>query len=202
MGMSIIERIEQGELKVLVRPGNDEADITFLDARQYEPELLRLAKLGQLCDTLLKERLQPVGMSLSSRLMTELYVIEEPKQLVGKTIAYIDINRFFNPLLVTTTDGGIMAWNTENYGDFDEMHTEIYSSNMVEVHLFNNQTMKKELLNKGICSQESIDKFLDRQVTKRQKADEDRKREQEERDKQEFERLKQKFANVDGNIHE
>lgn len=198
----IIERIEQGELKVLVRPGNDEADITFLDARQYEPELLRLAKLGQQCDTLLKERLQPVGMSLSSRLMTELYVIEEPKQLVGKTIAYVELNRFSNPLILTTADGGIMAWRTENYSDFDEMSTEIYTSNMVEIHLFNSRVMKKELIEKGICTQQAIDEFLYRQLQRRQKEAEKYKQQQEERDKQEFERLKQKFADVDGNGHE
>lgn len=127
---------------------------------------------------------------------TELYVIEEPKQLIGKTIAYVELNRFCNPLILTTTDGGIMAWKTVS-DEFEELETEIYKSYMVEAHLFHDERMKKELIEKGICPQEAIDKFLDRQRQRRKKEAEKYKQQQEERDKQEFERLKQKFGGAD-----
>ena len=44
--------------------------------------------------------------------MTKLYVIEEPDQLAGKTIAYVEMNTFQSPLMLVTTDGGIMVWTT------------------------------------------------------------------------------------------
>ncbi len=45
--MSVINLIERGALKVVIKPGNPDVNITYQSARTYEPELLRLARLGQ-----------------------------------------------------------------------------------------------------------------------------------------------------------
>ncbi len=42
--MGIIDLIDRGELKVIVKPGNP--NFTYQNARSYEPELLSLARIG------------------------------------------------------------------------------------------------------------------------------------------------------------
>lgn len=44
--MSVIDDIERGILRVVIKPGNKNVPITYQQARQYEPEILRLAKIG------------------------------------------------------------------------------------------------------------------------------------------------------------
>jgi len=124
--------------------------------------------------------------------MSDLYVIEEPEQLIGKTIAHIEMNRFCDPLLLATTDGGIMAWRTY-WEDDEDMQTDIYSSNMVEAHVFNSDTTKKYLIKNNICTEEDINQFTATRIEERRLYHESLKKQRLEREKSEYERLKQKY---------
>jgi len=124
--------------------------------------------------------------------MPDLYVIGKPEQLIGKTIAHIEMNKFCDPLLLTTTDGGIMAWKTYEDDEWG-MGTDIYNSHMVEAHVFNSATTKKYLIKNNICTQEEIDKFTAERIEERRLYHEQLKKQREEQEKAEYERFKQKY---------
>jgi len=129
--------------------------------------------------------------------MADLYVIEKPEDLIGKTIAHIEMNRFCDPLLLTTTDGGIMAWRTWTEDDGD-METDVFEGYQVEAHVFNSKTTKKYLIQNNICTQEEIDKFTAERIKEHRLYREQLKKESEEHDKAEYERLKQKYEQEGG----
>ncbi|MBP2653331.1 MAG: hypothetical protein H6Q73_900 [Firmicutes bacterium] len=124
--------------------------------------------------------------------MPDLYVIEKPEGLIGKTIAHIEMTRFCDPLLLTTTDGGIMAWRTCT-DEYSGMETDIYESHMVEAHVFNSNTTKKYLIKNNICTEADINKFIATRIEERRLYHKQLEKQREEHDKAEYERLKKKF---------
>ena len=45
--MSVIDLIDRGELRFVIKPGNPDVNITYQNARNFEPELLSLARIGE-----------------------------------------------------------------------------------------------------------------------------------------------------------
>jgi len=54
-----------------------------------------------------------------------MYFIENKEELIGKTIAYVDMNQFAEKILIATNDGGILTVSQES----DEFNTEIIVHN-------------------------------------------------------------------------
>ena len=124
--------------------------------------------------------------------MAKLYVIEEPDQLIGKTIACVEMNAFQSPLLLVTTDGGIMVWETycDEYG---EKETNIFRKNVVEIYLHDDEHLRESIVSRGLFEEEDVNKFVAKQIEARRKSRGILAKQQEERDRQEYERLKKKF---------
>jgi hypothetical protein len=128
--------------------------------------------------------------------MSKLYVIEKPDDLIGKTIADIRLDRFSNPLMLVTTDGGLLAWITD--ADGDDIETYIYDKAHVETYVFNSRSTKKYMVDTGVCTQEEIDEFLAEQRAERQKEQENWQLQKEAQEKVEYERLRKKFEQPEG----
>ena len=128
--------------------------------------------------------------------MAKLYVIEEPDQLIGKTIACVEMNTFQSPLLLVTADGGIMIWETYCYED-GETETDIYRRNVVEIYLHDDKYLRESIVSKGFFQEEDVNEFLAKQIEERRKTRECYAKQQKERDRQEYERLKKKFEEAD-----
>lgn len=127
--------------------------------------------------------------------MTNLYVIENPEELIGKTIAYIEMENWLDRSILITTDGGIIIWETSGWPD-GSTETVICDSDGVESYLFKEKALQGHIIAKGICQEEDYIYFLARQTEKRRKEREYLEKQQEERDRQEYERLKMKFEGV------
>jgi len=130
--------------------------------------------------------------------MPELYAIEKPDALKGKTIIYVNINRFADPAIIITTDGGILMWTVrESYDqDFDDKYEIIHhSSREVESELFHRETLVKQLIKICGFTQSDFDIFFVNHEEERKRQAEIWKQQKEENERKEFERLSVKFSN-------
>ena len=126
----------------------------------------------------------------------KIYVIEDPDKLIGKTVSYIELNRFSIPAIMVTTDGGIMIWETSAEEDTmsEEIEIDVYSKNRVEAHVFNNERMIERIMKCRFLVKADFDSFLSQQREERKQEQEQSQIRKEEYDRKEFERLKNKFA--------
>jgi len=124
--------------------------------------------------------------------MTKLYVIEEPDQFIGKTIACVEMNMFQSPLMLVTTDGGIMVWTT-HCDEAGNLETFIYRKKMVEMYLHDDEYPRKRIMSSGLFNEEDINEIIAKQIEAWHKKMEILAKQREERDRQEYERLKKKF---------
>ena len=110
--------------------------------------------------------------------MSKLYVIDNSNKLVGKTIAYIEMNRYANPTMVITTE-----YSLENY-----------SKARIESELFQNSSrIKERVIKSNIFLQSDFDELLASQIELHKQEQEQHKQHKEQREREEFERLKAKF---------
>jgi hypothetical protein len=125
--------------------------------------------------------------------MSKLYVIDNSNKLVGKTIAYIEMNRYANPTMVITTDGGIMMQYIEELEE-GEYSLENYSKARIESELFQNSSrIKERVIKSNIFLQSDFDELLASQIELHKQEQEQHKQHKEQREREEFERLKAKF---------
>lgn len=110
--------------------------------------------------------------------MTKLYVIEKPGELIGKTIAYAEMNESKVPLVLITTDGGIIAWETLHCDWGGE--TVFYGKEDIEHLLSFDKVLYYNIVNNGICEEKDMVDFLAKYTEKQRKEEEERERERKE----------------------
>ena len=125
--------------------------------------------------------------------MAKLYVIEEPDQLTGKTIAFAMMDSFNSALIIGTVDGGVMACEATTSYDTDNDGVAFCGREDIEHYLFWRETLRNNVIRKTTCREEDVTEFLAEYTAKLQEETEFHNKQQEERDRQEYERLKKKF---------
>jgi hypothetical protein len=121
-----------------------------------------------------------------------LYLINNPNDLVGKTIAYTNMALYADYIMIATTDGGILCVSQEISED-DNKQTIVTNKLITEKYLFSNKFMIDILLEKKVVTNKDIENFKEKRINQEKKHIENYKREMEENERKDYERLKAKY---------
>lgn len=128
----------------------------------------------------------------------QLYVIDDNKQLIGKTILDIKFFGYFlDEIFIVTDDGGIAIEKLYPSDDRDDVVTNTLREGEVASLLVNPKCFKSILLATGKINQEDIDKFTFGYRQKRQKALEVERIRQEQYEKEQYLMLKAKYESME-----
>ncbi len=128
----------------------------------------------------------------------QLYVIDDNKQLIGKTILDIKFFGYFlDEIFIVTDDGGIAIEKLYPSDDRDDVVTNTLREGEVASLLVNKKCFKSILLATGKINQEDIDKFTFGYRQKRQKALEVERIRQEQYEKEQYLMLKAKYESME-----
>ena len=124
-----------------------------------------------------------------------MYFITDYEKLQGKIIGFVHMATFANPIVIGTTDGGIMVARIEGDDDNDtvirvlgEMAAEQFITKQP-----GNGFMMRGLVDGGVIEPGDLEKFIHKRVEAVKKQREELIKMQEEYDRNEYLRLKEKF---------
>jgi len=126
-----------------------------------------------------------------------MYFIENQEELIGKTIAYVNMNQFAERILIATTDGGILTVSQES----DEYNTEIeiHSKINTKYHILNckkhNRYIYENLIKYGVFTEEEYNEFVDEHKRKQQEQEKLRLERQKQLELEQYLKLKAKYEN-------
>ena len=127
-----------------------------------------------------------------------MYFIENKEELIGKTIAYVDMNQFAEKILIATTDGGILIVSQES----DEFNTEIeiHSKINTKYYILNckkhNKHIYEDLIKHKVFTEEEYDKFISEHKKQQQEQEEKRLEKQKKAELEQYLKLKEKYENI------
>lgn len=128
----------------------------------------------------------------------QLYVIDDNKQLIGKTILDIKFFGYFlDEIFIVTDDGGMAIEKLYPSDDRDDVVTNTLREGEVASLLVNKKCFKNILLATGKINQQDIDEFTFGYRQKRQKALEAERIRQEQYEKEQYLMLKAKYESME-----
>lgn len=116
-----------------------------------------------------------------------MYFMNDSQELIGKTIAYIDIESDCE-CVIGTTDGGILS-----FYDSSETPPEINKGKQAEYFILNRPSLVENLVKSGMPIKEDYEKLRYEHKLKLEKEENERIERQKEKEYNEYMRLKEKF---------
>ena len=130
-----------------------------------------------------------------------MYFIENKEELIGKTIAYTNMSRFAECILIATTDGGILTvtqYSDDNGSEIivhNKINTKYFIMNCKKVRPY----LYEDLIKYNVFTEEEYNQLIDKH---NKKLKEDKIRQEEYQKKAELEqylKLKEKFEEKENN---
>ena len=116
-----------------------------------------------------------------------MYFIENFQNLVGKTIAYIDMEGDIN-CVIGTTDGGIISFYIDSYNP-----PRVYKKQAAEYYLLNRQELVNEMIKAGMPIEESYLSMLKKHKERQEKEKLNRAKKIRQNEYEQYLKLKKKF---------
>lgn len=131
-----------------------------------------------------------------------MYFIDDPKELHGKTIAYVNMNQFAERILIATTDGGILTVSQYSGEEFYDNEIEVHHDYDTERYIRNCITENKKyiydnLINYSVFTKKEHQELIDK-YNKQQKEKEIKNKErQKQAELEQYLKLKTKYENLE-----
>jgi hypothetical protein len=126
-----------------------------------------------------------------------MYFIDNPEELHGKTIAYVDMNQFAERIIIATTDGGILTVTQ----DADEFSTEIevHSKTSTKYFILNARKVRKyildDLIKYKVFTEEEYNQLVEEHNKEMRKQEKARMEKQKQTELEQYLKLKAKYEN-------